>query len=112
MNQTKEVNMYDDDHYRDAQPAMLPATIDYQGSAPFREIVVNGRTSRIRADHIDHAQLVALAFPDMEGMRGTSSMTVSFRGGPSAARQGILAPAERTPLANGETFVVVRTDKS
>ena len=105
--------MYDEHNDgRSALVAMLPATGAGAGNPPLREIMVNGRSSLIHADHIDHAQLVALAFPDGDEIRSTSSMTVSFRGGPHTAPQGILAPAERTPLANGETFVVTRTDKS
>lgn len=80
---------------------------------PSYEIVVNGKVCAVRTDQVDHNQLVRLAFPDAVDNGGsTRSMTVSFRGGPRSAPDGILAPTERTFLANGETFIVVRTDKS
>ncbi|WP_242416535.1 multiubiquitin domain-containing protein [Sphingomonas panni] len=105
--------MYED---TDSQPDLpqrpgLPACLPRP--APPREIVVNGRRHLLRADHVDHGQLVGMAFPDEPSPgRNGNSLTVSYRGGPHNAPDGILAPNERTPLADGETFVVTRTDKS
>lgn len=94
-----------------ADPASAPANPPAVASG--RDIVVNGRRCLVHADHISHGQLVSLAFPnggDLEANR--SSLTVSYRGGPHTAPEGILSPVERTPIADGETFVVTRTDKS
>jgi hypothetical protein len=90
----------------------LPAVQGSRALLPSREIVVNGRRCTVRVDHIDHAQLVKLAFPEAMDIVATSSMTISYRGGPNSARTGVLAPTERTLLANGEVFIVCRTDKS
>lgn len=91
----------------------LPTVLGGLALLPTREIVVNNRRCVVRADSIDHGQLVRLAFPDAtEFDSGSTSLTVSYRGGPHSASSGILAPTERTLLADGETFIVVRTDKS
>lgn len=100
----------------DDSPARSNATalvaVPSAGSTLTREIVVNGERCRVGADEISHTQLVKLAFPDLPESQSTRELTISYRGGPHTAPDGILAPGERTPLANGETFVVTRTNKS
>jgi hypothetical protein len=102
------------DYFSEPQSARagLPAATGGDAPVPPRSIVVNGRQHLVRSDRIDHEQLVRLAFPDGRGA-GTrlSSLTVTYRGGPYHAAEGILAPRERTPVADGETFFVIRTDK-
>jgi hypothetical protein len=80
--------------------------------APVRTIVVNGLRFPVRGEEIDHSQLVRLAYPEIRQPTTGSSLTVTYRGGPNGATDGILAPTARTPIADGETFVVTRTDKS
>lgn len=82
------------------------------GSIPIRSIVVNGLSFPVQGEEIDHAQLVRLAYPELREPGTGSSLTVTYRGGPMGATDGILAPGGRTLIADGETFVVTRTDKS
>lgn len=102
--------MYDDDDL-EVRPH-LPMQVSPE-HAPARAITVNGTRFTIHAEQIDHDQLVQLAYPDPARRGGTgTSMTVAYRGGPSSAPFGLLAPSERTRIADGESFVVTRTDKS
>ena len=91
---------------------VVPPAQNPRDLVPARSITVNGRRHLVRTEQIDHGQLVRLAFPEAEDGGAKSSLTVTYRGGPYGAAEGILAPRERTTLADGETFVVTRTDKS
>lgn len=81
--------------------------VDRIGS-PAREITVNGRRHVIEQDSVDHGQLVRLAFPDIRAEEARS-LTVTYRGGPLRAAEGVLTTHQRKPIAQGETFVVART---
>lgn len=77
-------------------------------ASPAREITVNGRRHVIEGDSIDHGELVRLAFPDIRADEGRS-LTVTYRGGPLRAAEGVLTTHQRKPVAQGETFVVAHT---
>ena len=102
------------DEHNNPHPSSIVGDLPvaFEGTAaPTREVVVNGRNCLVRADDLSHAQLVKLAFPALNALE-RPSLTVSYRGGPHTSPDGVLAPDERTPLADGETFVVTRTNKS
>jgi hypothetical protein len=82
-------------------------SIERSGS-PGREITVNGRRHVVESDSIDHSELVRLAFPDMR-FEEARSVTVTYRGGPLRAAEGVLTTHQGKPVAQGETFVVART---
>lgn len=93
------------------------ATVPWSGTAsgalaridpPACEITVNGRRHAIERDSVDHGELVRLAFPDIRPEEGRS-LTVTYRGGPLRAAEGVLTTRQRKPVAQGETFVVART---
>lgn len=94
----------------------VAADLSNPGPAPqsaSREIVVNGKTCVVSADNLSHSQLVQLAFGTLPAPgRGENALTVSYRGGPHQAPDGILAPHERVQIADGETFNVTRTNAS
>ena len=73
-----------------------------------REISVNGRMHVIEGGSIDHAELVRLAFPDIHAAE-SNALTVTYRGGPLHAAEGLLTTHQRTPIAQGEAFVVSYT---
>lgn len=73
-----------------------------------KEIVVNGRRHFVEGDTVEHDQLVLLAFPEFRAAEG-HALTVTYRGGPLSAPEGLLTRYQRTELAQGETFVVART---
>jgi hypothetical protein len=73
-----------------------------------REITVNGRRHVVESDSIDHGELVRLAYPEIRDEEARS-LTVTYRGGPLRAAEGVLTTYQRTPIAQGETFVVART---
>lgn len=73
-----------------------------------REITVNGRSHLIEGDSVDHQQLVRLAYPDIRPAE-SAALTVTYRGGPLQAAEGLLTSHQRTPIAQGEAFVVSRT---
>lgn len=75
---------------------------------PSREVSVNGRMHLIEGDSVDHDQLVRLAYPDIRPADATA-LTVTYRGGPIHAAEGLLTAHQRTPIAQGESFVVSRT---
>lgn len=75
---------------------------------PTKEITVNGRRHLVEGDSLDHDQLVRLAFPDIIPAQA-AGITVTYRGGPLHAPEGLLTAHQRTPIAQGETFVVGRT---
>lgn len=75
---------------------------------PTREVSVNGRKHLIEGDSVDHEQLVRLAFPDIR-LTDATALTVTYRGGPLNAAEGLLTAHQRTPIAQGEAFVVSRT---
>ena len=75
---------------------------------PTREVSVNGRMHLIKGDSVDHDQLVRLAYPDIRPS-DTTALTVTYRGGPLHAAEGLLTAHQRTPIAQGEAFVVSYT---
>lgn len=79
-----------------------------RSGSPNREIIVNGRRHVIEGDSVDHGQLVRLAFPDIRPEEARS-LTVTYRGGPLRAAEGVLTTHQRKPVAQEETFVVGRT---
>ena len=98
--------------------ATTPVTIDDvagadtngQKSPPGRSIVVNGRTCRVQSSDVGFVQLVRLAFAGEEPS-DSRALSVTYRRGPVSATEGILAPRQRTLIADGETFIVTRTDR-
>ena len=97
----------------DNERALVPArgnAIDpvNRAASPSREINVNGRQHVIESDSVEHGELVRLAFPDIRPEEARS-LTVTYRGGPLRAAEGVLTTHQRTPVAQGETFVVART---
>ncbi len=76
-----------------------------------RTIMVNGRSHLIAADSISHESLVRLAFPELERSE-SRALTVTYHGGPLQASEGLLTRHQRTPIAEGETFVVAQTSAS
>lgn len=98
---------------KDNERALVPSrgnaveAIDLAAS-PAREITVNGRQHVIEGDSVDHGQLVRLAFRDIRADQARA-LTVTYRGGPLRAAEGVLTTHQRKPIAQGETFVVART---
>jgi len=76
-----------------------------------RTIAVNGRRHVVDTADISHDQLVRLAYPDLRAEAG-HSLTVTYQGGPLDAAVGLLTRHQRTPIADGETFVVTATTAS
>lgn len=91
------------------EPASLDAEV--QNVPPGRSIVVNGRVCAIQSRDVGFEQLVRLAHGGEEPC-DSRSLSVTYRRGPASAAEGILAPRQRTLVADGETFIVTRTDKS
>ncbi|MGN7161474.1 multiubiquitin domain-containing protein [Sphingomonas sp. SAFR-052] len=98
---------------KDQERTLVPvrgrhSEIAQYADAGSREIVVNGRRHVIRRESVSYDEVVRLAFPDMSGSE-RSCLTVTYRGGPLHATEGLLTNHQRTPVAQGETFVVGHT---
>jgi hypothetical protein len=91
-------------------PQERALTIPPQAAAS-RSIVVNGRRCSVAAETISHGELVRLAHPTVQPT-ASRSFTVTYKGGPDHAYEGILAPQERTPIVPGQAFNVSLTSKS
>jgi len=89
----------------------VPAAPPREGRSAGRMITVNGRQHLLEEDSVSHDRLVRLAFPDIP-VAESRALTVTFQGGPLQASEGLLTQHQRTPVAEGEAFVVAHTSAS
>lgn len=79
--------------------------------SPPRSVTINGRPHLLYTESISHNELVRLAYPDVTKVE-FNSLTVSYRGGPLHAEEGLLGHHQRKRVANGEAFIVAATTAS
>lgn len=89
----------------------VPALGSREERGPGRMITVNGRQHLLEEDSVSHDRLVRLAFPDISATE-SQSLTITYQGGPLQASEGLLTRHQRTPIAEGERFVVAQTSAS
>jgi len=90
------------------RPAHLPSDADEPEA---RTIVVNGHRCAVRQPEVGYSEIVRLAFPYVD-VRPDRDFTITYRGGPVRAQQGVLVDAIVVPIADEEIFNVVVTDRS
>lgn len=105
-----DVNEKDIHHAEEGAAPGRSLMVDNTGPAT-RNIVVNGRQHRFAGDEIGRDDLARLAFPGIDGGRG-SALTVAYDRGAVEAPSGLLAAGRTTRVLDGQTFSVSLTDKS
>lgn len=72
-------------------------------------ILVNGQPKRIEDNHLSYAQLVRIAFPEIDPR---TAYTVTYDKGPKQNPEGSMSPGDTVKIQNGMVFNVTPTGKS